>query len=253
VRYADDGGVVTLTLARPERRNVLDGETLTALAEALRRTADDAAVRAVVLTGDGPAFCAGADLRPAEGGGSSFGSGGGPGLLIEVLEALLDHPRPTLARVQGHVAGGGNGLVAACDLAVAADDVRFAFTEVRVGVAPAVIAVACLRVMPPRAAAELLLTGQRVDAARARDAGLLTAVVPRDALDATVRSWTDALRLGGPEAVAITKQLLRRVPELPRPEAFAWMAEVSAQRFASAEAAEGMAAFAERRPPSWAT
>jgi methylglutaconyl-CoA hydratase len=251
VRYELSDGVATLTLDRPETRNALGRQTLQALLDALRRAATDPAARVVVLTGSGSTFCSGADLTGTGPDGPGF-TGGGPALLVDVLEALLDHPKPTIARVQGHVAGGGNGLVAACDLAVAVTSARFAFSEVRIGVAPAVVAVACLRVMSARDAAELMLTGERVWAERARSAGLLTAVVEPDALDATVAAWVAQLSLAGPAAVTATKGLLRNVPALGRSEAFAWTAELSAALFDSTEAAEGIAAFLARRPPSWA-
>jgi methylglutaconyl-CoA hydratase len=253
VLYDVAGAVATLTLNRPDTRNALNPDTLAGLHEGLLRAGTDDAVRVVVLASTGGTFCSGADLRgvtPGAAGASGF-AGQGPELLVSVLVALLHHPKPTIARVQGHVAGGGNGLVAACDLAVAAQTARFAFSEVRLGVAPAVVSVACLRVMAPRDAAELMLTGQRVGAERALAAGLLTSVVEPDALDATVGAWVEQLCLGGPGAISATKELLRRVPGLGRAEAFAWTAELSASLFAGAEAAEGIAAFFERRPPSW--
>ncbi len=251
VRYEVADGVATLTLDRPELRNVLNAESMAALLAGLRAAAEDDTVRVVVLTGSGNTFCAGADLRGAVATADGSFSGSGPRALVDVLTALLDHPKPTIARVQGHVAGGGNGLVAACDLAVAAEEARFAFSEVRVGVAPAVISVVCLRRMPPREAAELLLTGERVPASRALQAGLLTAVVPAAELDAAVATWVGQLRQGGPNALAATKQLLRRVPAMTLDDGFDWTAELSAQLFGSAEAREGMTAFVERRPPSW--
>lgn len=250
VTYAVADGVATVTLDRPDARNVLGAESLVLLLGSLAQAAADPSVRVVVLTGTGSAFCAGADLRGAAGEGGI--ATGGTARFVDVLVALLDHPKPTIARVQGHVAGGGNGLVAACDLAVASAAARFAFSEVRVGVAPSMISIVCLRVMQPRAAAELMLTGERVGAERALAAGLLTSVVEPEQLDATVAAWVEQLRLGGPEAMAATKQLLRRVPAMERSEAFAWTAELSASLFAGAEAAEGMAAFVERRPPTWA-
>jgi methylglutaconyl-CoA hydratase len=142
--------------------------------------------------------------------------------------------------------------VAACDLAVATESAKFAFSEVRVGVAPAVISVVCLAVMRRRDAQELLLTGERVSAQRVLDAGLLTAVADADAFDAVVSSYVEALLLGGPEALSHTKNLLRRVPTLARDEAFAFTAEMSGSLFASAEAREGMGAFLARRSPAWA-
>ncbi|MFM2437960.1 MAG: enoyl-CoA hydratase, partial [Actinomycetota bacterium] len=137
-------GVATITIDNPDRRNVLDATSIAGMREALRLAAADDAVRVVVLTGTGNTFCAGADLAGATGGDATSFAGSGPRALAALLEDLLDHPKPTIARVQGHVAGGGNGLVAACDLAIAVEGARFAFSEVRVGVAPAVISVVCL-------------------------------------------------------------------------------------------------------------
>ncbi|MFN8169284.1 MAG: enoyl-CoA hydratase-related protein [Candidatus Nanopelagicales bacterium] len=244
-------GVATITLDSPETRNVLNAASLPPLREHLADAAADDAVRVVVLTGEGGTFCAGADLAGASSDAEGF-AGSGPQALVGVLEAMLDHPKPIVARVQGHVAGGGNGLVAAADLAVAVDTARFAFSEVRVGVAPAVISVVCLARMSPSHARELMLTGERVSAQRVLEAGLLTAVADAEGFDALVRSYVDQLLLGGPQALARTKELLRRVPTMPRDEAFAWTAEVSAGHFSSDEAREGMTAFFERRRPSWA-
>lgn len=241
-------GVATITLNRPDAKNRLDSEGMSRLHEYLVATAHDDAVRVVVLTGSGNTFCAGADLSgalQARDGGFAAGS------LVDVLTAMLDHPKPIIGRVQGHVAGGGNGLVAACDIAIAAADARFAFSEVRVGVAPAIISVVCLEVMHRRDAQELLLTGERVTAERVLRAGLLTSVVESEGLDAAVAAYVDQLRRGGPEAVRMTKELLRRVPTSTRDEAFTWTAEVSAGLFGSAEARAGMSAFLEKRDPPW--
>ncbi len=244
-------GVATITLNRPDARNRLDPEGMTLLAEHLAATADDPQVRVVVLTGSGNTFCSGADLSGALNATEGGFATGGTGNLVGVLEAMLDHPKPVIGRVQGHVAGGGNGLVAACDIAIAASDARFAFSEVRVGVAPAIISVTCLAVMHRRDAQELLLTGERVTAERVLEAGLVTSVVEPDALDAAVAGYVDQLRRGGPEAVRMTKELLRRIPAMPRQEGFAWAAEVSAGLFTSDEAREGMSAFLEKRNPPW--
>ena len=247
-----ESGVATITLNRAETKNRLDAESMALLLEHLDATAQDRQVRVVVLTGSGTTFCSGADLSGALAATSGGFASGGTSGLVEVLTAMLDHPKPIVGRIQGHVAGGGNGLVASCDIAVASADAKFAFSEVRVGVAPAIISVVCLQVMHRRDAQELLLTGERVSAERVGAAGLVTQVVEADGLDAAVAAYVDQLTQGGPEAVARTKELLRRVPAMTREESFAWTAEVSAGLFTSAEAREGMTAFIEKRKPEWA-
>jgi methylglutaconyl-CoA hydratase len=172
--------------------------------------------------------------------------------LPRLLRTIWTSPTPVVARVAGPARAGGVGLVAACDLAVAADTATFAFPEVRIGVVPATIAVTVLPRLLPRAAQELFLTGEAVDAARAVAVGLVTAAVPADRLDAEVARYVDMLRRGAPGALAATKALLRHRPGDDVDAAFTAAAELSARHFASAEAQEGMAAFAERRAPSWA-
>ncbi|MFM8240949.1 MAG: enoyl-CoA hydratase/isomerase family protein [Actinomycetota bacterium] len=252
VAYVVDGPVATITLNRPDAKNRLDITAMQLMVEHLRGAAADDAVRVVVVTGSGSTFCSGADLAGAAAAAEGGFAQGGTSALADLLTAMLDHPKPLIARVQGHVAGGGNGLVAACDIAVASADARFAFSEVRVGVAPAIISVVCLQVMQRRDAQELLLTGERVHADRVLAAGLVTAVAEPDGLDAAVQAYVDALLLGGPEALRNTKALLRRVPAMERAEAFAWTSEMSAGLFTSAEAREGMTAFLEKRKPEWA-
>ena len=248
VRYEVADGVARVVLDAPEARNVLTGESLRLFSDALDRAGLDDAVRVVVIAATGRAFCAGADLRGTGGEAADFTA-----RYTGALTRLLDHPKPTIARVQGHVAGGGNGLVAGADLSVAVADAKLAFSEVRVGAVPAIVSVVALARIPRAQAAELFLTGERVSAARAQQAGLLTRVVPAvDALDEAVDAWVAQLRLGGPEAMRRTKEVLRRVPQMERGEAFAWTEQVSAAAFSSQEAAEGMAAFVQRRPPAWA-
>ena len=252
VAYEVADGVATITLNRPDLRNVLSVEALHAILEALQSAASDESVRVVVLTGTGNTFCAGADLKGAAGAAAKDELWRGPSAIVNVLTAILDHPKPVIAKVQGHVAGGGNGLVAACDLSVAAESVKFAFSEVRIGVAPAVISVVCLERMTVSDGFELLLTGERISARRAQSAGLLNRVVPDDALDEAVDIYVSQLRRGGPKALAATKSLLSRVRHMDREEAFEWTSELSANLFASEEARQGMAAFLRREPPPWA-
>jgi methylglutaconyl-CoA hydratase len=245
------GPVATITLNRPERRNMLTATGMGQLAEHLRAVAVDPAVRVIVLTGTGNTFCSGADLSAAAAADSASFTGSGPGALVGVLEAMLNNPKPVIARVQGHVAGGGNGLVAAADLSVAAASAKFAFSEVRLGLAPAVISVVCLARMHRADAQELLLTGSRVAADRMVGAGMVNRVVADEDLDGAVAEYVAALLAGGPEALRHTKDLLRVVPGMARTDAFAHASALSAQLFASPEAAAGMTAFLTRQPAPW--
>jgi methylglutaconyl-CoA hydratase len=246
VRYQASAGVATLTMDQPDTRNALTPELVEGLAEGLQTALTDAGVRVVVLTNTGPAFCAGADLS----GRSSPAAKQRVGV-DEILAAILESPKPVVGRVAGHCMGGGVGLAAACDLSVAHTGVRFGFTEVRLGVAPAIISVVCLPKLRRGDALELYLTGERISASRAAEVGLITSAVPEEALDAAVSDLVSKLTAGGPGALAAAKKLVFDVPGKDRAEAFAGMAELSRSLFASEEAAEGMAAFREKRAPSW--
>ncbi|HEY5987079.1 MAG TPA: enoyl-CoA hydratase-related protein [Streptosporangiaceae bacterium] len=250
VRYAVAGGVATLTMDQPHNRNALTSALLNGLADGLNRALEQDAARVIVLTNTGPAFCAGADL--SGGGPAGGGSGAAPGLgLAEVLAAIQDSPKPVVARIAGHCLGGGVGLAAACDLSVAADNVRFGFTEVRIGVVPAIISVVCLPKLRRGDALELFLSGERISAARAAEIGLITRAAPAADLDSEADAVAANLLAGAPAALTAAKQLVYAVPGMDRRAAFARTTELSRSLFASAEAAEGMAAFREKRPPSW--
>ena len=238
-------GVLTVTMVDEERRNALSAQLLRELTEAFDDADRRDEVRVVVLTNRGSTFCAGADLAERAVGAPTIPP-------QELFDRFARSPKPYVARIAGHCIAGGMGLAAAVDVAVAADDVRFGFTEVRIGAAPAMISVVCLPLLRTVDARAAFLRGNRFSAAEAAAMGLLHAAVPRAGLDAAVQDVVADLLLGGPEALAATKQLLLRVPTLPRHEAFAWTAEVSAERFASEEAAAGMAAFREKRLPPWA-
>jgi methylglutaconyl-CoA hydratase len=251
VHYEVAGGVATVTLDSPANRNALSSALLGQLVAALDRAVADAAVRVLVLTGAGPAFCSGADLAEQRARNQSGQSAGGfP--LPEVLRRLWRSPKPVLGRVNGAARAGGIGLVGACDIAIACERATFAFSEVRVGVVPAIIAATCLPRLAPRAAAEYLLTGEVFDAGRAVEIGLVNRAVADDELDAEVARYAGMLGRGGPEALARTKEVLRELPGLDFDTALERMEALSRDRFASAEALEGMLAFAEKRPPSWA-
>ncbi|WP_432923508.1 enoyl-CoA hydratase-related protein [Microbispora sp. CA-135349] len=246
VRREQAGGVATITLDSPHNRNALSSRLLGQLDEALSWALDEDAVRVIVLTGTGPVFCAGADLKEQRAGGAPV-TASFPGIMLRIWES----PKPVVCRLNGPARAGGLGLVAACDFAVAPVTASFAFTEVRLGVVPAMIAVTCLRRLEPRAAGEYLLTGEVFSAGRAVEIGLLTRAVPQEDLDATVAHYTGMLLRGGPEALAITKRLVREVPLLPVEEGLRAMAALSAERFTSEEGQEGIRAFAEKRPAAW--
>nr|WP_204262041.1 enoyl-CoA hydratase-related protein [Blastococcus saxobsidens] len=247
VRTERRGPAAVVTLDSPSNRNALSRALVEQLHAALAAALADDGVRVVVLTGAGPVFCSGADLKEQRAGGRPGAVG-----LPEVLTLLLDSAKPVVARVDGAARAGGLGLIAACDLAVGLAGATFAFSEVRIGVAPAIIAVPCLRRMDPRAARELFLTGQPFDGARAQQAGLLDRAVGDGDLDAAVDAFVEQLAQGAPEAIAATLQLLRDLPGPDLAEDFRRMAAVSAERFGSAEAAEGIAALLGRRRPAWA-
>ncbi len=246
VRYSVADAVATLTMDQPHNRNALTPALLDGLADGLAAALADRAARVVVLTHTGPAFCAGADL--------SAGRSAAPPRtgLAEILAGIQDAPKPVLARIAGHCLAGGVGLAAACDLSIAADTARFGFTEVRIGVAPAIISVVCLPKLRRADALDLFLSGERISAGRAAEAGLITRAVPPEQLDAEVDAMIARLLAGGAGALAAAKRLVYEVPGMQRPAAFARTAELSRSLFASAEAAEGIAAFREKRPPSWA-
>ncbi len=210
---------------------------------ALDTTQADGSVRAIVLTHTQPAFCAGADLKERRTGPPDSSP------FVEVLRRLMDADVPTIAAVEGAVRAGGIGLMAACDLVVVRDDITFALTEVRIGVAAAIISVPILRRVNASHLAAAFLTGESFDATTARDAGLVTHVT--DDVPGTVATLCDGVRMGAPRAVAETKRMLRLVPTLTRDEAFITMRALSDELFAGPDATEGMAAFAEKRPPSW--
>ena len=247
VRYESADEVATITLDSPATRNALSSVLLAQLREALAGALSDPGCRVVVLTGADPAFCSGADLKE-----SRTIPGAASGLFPQVLQLIWDSHKPVVCRVNGSTRAGGIGLVAACDIAVASQSATFAFSEVRIGATPAIIAVPCLRRMEPRAAAGYFLTGETFDAQRAAEIGLLTGAVPKIQLDEEIARYTDLLLRGAPGALAATKRVLREAGSMPVATGLARMAELSAARFASEECRQGMAAFAEKRAPSWA-
>lgn len=239
-------GIATITLDSPANRNALSRALLTDLAAALDQ-ATQPGVRAIVLTHTDPAFCAGADLKERSSGPPDSTA------MVDAMRRLMTADAPSIAAVKGPVRAGGIGLMASCDLVVVASSVDFAFTEVRIGVAPAIISVPILR----RASASQLrapfLTGERFDAERARAAGLVTHVAAdATGVDGIVGELCAGILAGAPAAVAATKRLLHTVPDLGVDDGFREMQQLSEALFQSPDASEGMAAFFEKRPPQWA-
>ena len=245
------GGVGTITLDSPPNRNALSRQLVADLDRCLTAALADPAARVIVLTGAGPAFCSGADLKERRGPESAAPTGR-PGGVVPVLRAMWDAPKPIVGRINGPARAGGVGLVAACDIAVAAESATFAVNEVRIGVIPGVISVVLIPRIGATRAMELFLTGETFDARAAVSYGLVNAVAASDRLDETVGRLVASLLKGAPGALGAAKRLVRDVPKLTMEAAFAEMAERSARFFASEEAREGMAAFAEKRPPRWA-
>lgn len=248
VHYTTSGGVATITLDSPHNRNALSAQLRSELGVSLTRAQRDGDVRVIVLDHTGPVFCAGMDLKEARG---SDSTDQGVNEFPAILEQIWTSSTPVVAKLAGPARAGGIGMVAAADIAVAVSEATFAFTEVRIGVIPAIISVTVLPRLSPRAAHELFLTGETFDAARATDIGLINSAVPADQLDAEVARFVDALTRGGPNALAATKDLLREQPPASMPEAFAAMTRRSAEFFASDEGQEGITAFAQKRSPHW--
>lgn len=246
--YEVKSGAAWITLNRPENRNALSAMLVLELYEHLLAANEDPDVRCIVITGTGPAFCAGADLKSP------------PGQTIEgrqsvpypkVLAQIINSDKPVIAAVNGAAFAGGLGLIGAADIVIAVEDVQFSFSEVRIGVIPAVISVVCLRKLGTHHGMKLFITGERFTGARAVAMGFAHRAVPADQLVAAVQEEIDMINLGGPIAVVECKKLVRQVPQLSIEEGFEETAQWSSRMFRSAEGAEGIAAFREKRKASW--
>jgi methylglutaconyl-CoA hydratase len=247
VETAFASGVMTITLADQEHRNALGGQLTRELVAALDTADNDGEVRVVVLTNAGTVFCAGANLSERSSSDSTTDN-----IDPRTLFARFRHsPKPYVGRIAGHCVAGGMGLAAAMDISVAVDHAKFGFTEVRVGVAPAMISVLCLPKMREADARAAFLRGHRFPASEAVRMGLINAAVPADQLDAEIDAIVSDLLAGEPGALAASKELITIVPTLPEDQAFAWTAQLSARLFATDAAREGMTAFLEKRPASW--
>lgn len=255
VMTAVSGGIAHITLNRPDKRNALDSATIAALGAALAQCAADSNARVLQLTGTGNVFCAGADLTEmqAQAQASEAENLAHARALASVLSTLDAFPKPTLARVNGDGYGGALGLIAACDIVVAVDSAKFAFTEVRLGIIPAVVSPFVLGKIGERAALRYFLTAETMSAATLRAIGLAHEAVPAELLDATCGSIVDAILKGAPGAQSAAKALIRDAQRAPaqRGAAAMDMAARLASLRVQAEAKEGFAAFFAKRKPSW--
>jgi methylglutaconyl-CoA hydratase len=245
--YESRGAAAWITLNQAERRNALSDELVSQLQADLGTALEDDDIRAIILTGAGSVFCAGADLK----------AGGVPAdtnqehPFIRLLKTIWHAPKPVIGRINGHAFGGGVGLTAACDITIAIDSAALSFSEVRIGVIPAMISVVVLPKIGIHNAMRLFLTGERFSAEQAMDYGLIHRVCPVETLDSVVDEVVSAICLGGPNAIKEAKQLVRTVPHLSMDEGFRYTAERIGRLFASDEAREGMEAFLQKRRPKW--
>ena len=246
--YSVSDGAAWITLNRPEVRNAISGTLVLEVFDHLQAAQADPAVRCIVITGAGKGFCAGADLKNPPGKASPDGR---VVSYPELLTAIWEGEKPVIAMVNGAAFAGGLGMVGAADIVITAEEAMFSFSEVKIGVIPAIIAVVCLRKLGPHHGMRLIVTGRRFSGAEAVDVGLAHEAVPFDRLRASVEAEVAAIREGGPNAVVECKKLVRKVSELPMQEGFEVTQEWSRRMFQTEEAAEGMAAFREKRKPSW--
>jgi methylglutaconyl-CoA hydratase len=248
-----DGPLARVFLARPEVRNAFDGPTVRELTAAIVGAAARDDVRVIVLGGHGRVFSAGADLEwmRTVAGFTREQNLEDARALAGLFDAIDRSPKPVVARVQGAALGGGAGLLAVSDIAVAAADAQFGFTEVRLGLVPAVISPWVVRRIGLSAARELFLTGERFGAGKAAAIGLVHHVVPEAGLDEAVEGRVRELLCAAPGAIASVKSLLRAVAGRPPEDVRETTADIIAERRASAEGEEGLRAFLEKRPPAW--
>ncbi len=242
-----------ITLNTPQNHNALSLALCETLDACVQRALADPAARLIVLTGVGRTFCAGADLKSAGGGAARREAGAARRApFVSAIQRLWDSPKPVIGRIQGNAFGGGLGLMAACDIAVAVESGRYAFTEVRLGLIPAIISIFVLRKMTLADATVYFLTGDRFSAEQARALGLVHQVVPEAELDGAVQAIAESLLQGGPQALGEAKTLLRLIPTLSVDAGLDYAEGKIGALFSGAEGQEGMAAFNAKRKPSWA-
>ncbi|HET9392033.1 MAG TPA: enoyl-CoA hydratase-related protein [Candidatus Rubrimentiphilum sp.] len=253
LRYSAQGPVAQVRLDRPDVRNALDNDLIEQLRSTFEQIATDPEIRAVVLSGEGKAFCGGADVTMMR---DSLEltrkqNVAGARALSKMFRAIDRCPKPVIAKVHGAALGGGAGLVAVCDIAIAASDAVFGFTETKLGIIPAVISPFVLAKIGASHARALFLTGERFEARRAQAIGLVHEVVVADTLDVAIERVTSEVLSAGPSAISAAKKLIARVRETSYGKSLDITAEAIADQRTSPEGQEGLRAFLERRPPNW--
>lgn len=257
LQYLVSAGVAHITLNRPERRNPIGPTTVGELLHALTRAKDDPAVRVVVLTGAGKVFSAGGDLSQMSGGGTPLQAAESENRLagtyvdLNLMLAGRGIGKPTIAKVNGHAMAGGLGLVVACDLAIAADDAQFATPEINVGLWPMMIMSTIFRNVPRKKAMELLLTGDRIDAATAEKLGVITRAVPRERLDAEVQALCDKIVSKSPLIMQMGLDAYHYMQDLDLEPALRHLEGELGRVLGTEDAAEGLMAFLQKRTAQW--
>jgi enoyl-CoA hydratase/carnithine racemase len=252
VRYEVRDAIARVTLNRPERRNAMSYGVMHGLRDAMAAARRDEAVRVVVLTGAGDrAFCAGADLTGIAENEGAAAAHHGRGFLADLFRDMWALGKPTIARVRGYALAGGFGLACACDLVVAAEDAVFGTPEINVGLWPYMITVPLLRSMSPKTALDLMMTGRRVDAHEGHRLGFVQRVVAVDELDETVDTLAGELASKSPLIMRWGRDAFYRVLEMDADDALEYLQGMLTVTTLTEDAAEGVAAFAEKRAPKW--
>lgn len=254
VALSIDGRIARVTLNRPEIHNAFNEVMIAELLEVFQKLKNDEKLRVVILSGEGKSFCAGADIHwMKKMKNYTYQENFEDALaLANLMYEMFSFPKPLVGRINGAAIGGGTGLVSVCDIVVAAEDAKFSFSEVKIGLVPACISPYILNRVGFTKANILFLTGERFDAHRALDVGLVEEVVPLSILDRRVDRLAEELISSGPQALATAKKLLRDIPQMAMEEKRRHSAEVLAKLRISDEGQEGLAAFLEKRKPRWA-
>jgi methylglutaconyl-CoA hydratase len=253
ISYSVENKIAKVLLNRPEVHNAFNEVMIAELTEIFKKISEDESVRVVILTGNGKSFSAGADLNwMRKMINYSYEQNLEDSLkLAELFYLMYSLPKPIIARVNGAAIGGGTGLVVVCDIAIAAENAKFSLSEVKLGLVPACISPYVIRKVGEGKCREFFLTGERLTAERAFEAGLVNLVVPSEELDQAVQEKADQLISSGPKALAMCKELLKNVPGMDFEKAKTYTADMIASMRIGDEGQEGMNAFLEKRKPKW--